>query len=297
MLYVIFTILQELSTTALQSADELERMATMTAACQVPLRRPEQERLTAVPPAGHSDRAWTAEEKSGKGSLSAVLLVSENADLGVFVSQALPANSYSIRLALGAPEGLKLSLHEPFDLILLDASLTGLGAVALLLEIRARSMAPVLLLADSETDCLQAIESGVDDFLLKPLRSEEITLRADALLRKRKLNSGGAHMLQCENLVVDTRTQQVWLEGRPLKLTGSEFCILKSLLRSLCRIVSRDEIALMLYQRQATPFERSIDVHVSHLRKKIEHSRSILIRTIRGVGYSAVPSSGGGYPA
>ena len=86
-------------------------------------------------------------------------------------------------------------------------------------------------------------------------------------------------------LRLNSQTREVWLDDNPVDLTSIEFDILDLLARSSGRIVSRDELAAALYQRESTPYERSLDVHMSHLRKKLEQSDRTLIRTVRGVGY------------
>jgi DNA-binding response OmpR family regulator len=91
--------------------------------------------------------------------------------------------------------------------------------------------------------------------------------------------------LQAGSLRLDSATRQAWRDTTPLDLTSIEFEILSLLMRSVGRSVSRDEIAGILYHREAMPYERAIDVHVSHLRKKLEHQGRSLIRTVRGVGY------------
>jgi two-component system response regulator CpxR len=221
-----------------------------------------------------------------------VLLIIEKDSLRSFVARSLSPDRFSVTTCTNVRHALKKCFQESFDLILLDTALSAIDGLGVLLEVRGRIATPVILLADSEPDCIRSIEWGADDFLLKPFRPEDILVRSNALLRKRELNTGNPHTLRCEDLSLDIRSNQAWVKDRPLKLTGSEFSILKCLMRSLCRIVSRDEIALVLYQRQATPFERSIDVHVSHLRKKIEPNGRVLIRTVRGIGYLATPATG-----
>ena len=102
-----------------------------------------------------------------------------------------------------------------------------------------------------------------------------------------------ASALKIGDIQLNPQTREVSLAGRPVDLTSLEFEILDYLMRSAGRVVSRDELSTVLYQRQSTPYERSLDVHISHLRKKLELEEKPMIRTVRGVGYLFAPLSEG----
>jgi two-component system response regulator CpxR len=173
-----------------------------------------------------------------------------------------------------------------YGVIVVDALLPVLDGFGLIHELRTRSSVPVLLIGSTEEQCLAGREAGADDFILKPFGAGEFLARVRVLQRRNeKMGSAPETVVECDGLTVNVKNHQAWLGDELLVLTNVEFAILKCLTRNVGRVVSRDELAAVLYQRKSTPFERSIDVHISHLRKKIERAGGISIRTIRGVGY------------
>jgi len=154
-------------------------------------------------------------------------------------------------------------------------------------QLRRQSSVPVIMLTarTEQADRISGLNAGADDYLPKPFGPEELLARIRAVLRRVSQSGLEAKALQAGSLRLDSATRQVWRDGTRLELTSVEFEILSLLMRSAGRSVSRDEIAGVLYHREAMPYERAIDVHVSHLRKKLEHQGRSMIRTVRGVGY------------
>ncbi|HEX4773106.1 MAG TPA: response regulator transcription factor [Bryobacteraceae bacterium] len=166
-----------------------------------------------------------------------------------------------------------------FDAIVLDS---GLSAKSIS-EVRLKSSSLLLTLADTPEACFEAMEAGADDFILKPCHAGELLVRTRSLLARRR--GSGPSWLQFGPLTINVRAHEACLNGHLLDLTHSELTILKCLVTEPFKTVTRDELALALYQRESSPYERSIDVHVSNLRRKIETSGGIRIRSVRGVGY------------
>jgi DNA-binding response OmpR family regulator len=106
-----------------------------------------------------------------------------------------------------------------------------------------------------------------------------------AVLRRAGQGAISSQVAEAAGVRVDSQTREAWVDGDTLDLTAIEFDILEFLVRSAGRVVSRNELAAVLYQRESTPYERSLDVHISHLRKKLERGDRVQIRTVRGVGY------------
>jgi two-component system response regulator CpxR len=194
---------------------------------------------------------------------------------------------FRIETAHDGREGLARSLDREYDLIILDVMLPGLDGFEVLRQLRKRSATPVIMLTarTAEADRVAGLNSGADDYLPKPFGPEELLARIRAVLRRsgkaqptpQEIAAGGV------SLNPQSRIASCW--GEPLELTALEFDILEILVRAAGRTVSRDELTGALHQRPSTPYERSLDVHISHLRKKLERGDQILIRTIRGVGY------------
>jgi two-component system response regulator CpxR len=136
-----------------------------------------------------------------------------------------------------------------------------------------------------QRDRILGLNAGADDYLPKPFDPDELLARIRAVLRR----SDTAHwndgtVLSVGDIQVNSTTRQVWVAGAAVELTAVEFDLLEMLMRSAGHVVSREEITAALFDREATAYDRFLDVHISHLRKKLEGGRN-LIRAVRGVGY------------
>jgi two-component system response regulator CpxR len=135
-------------------------------------------------------------------------------------------------------------------------------------------------------DRIMGLNAGADDYLPKPFAPAELLARLQAVLRRSgPLASFQQEMLEVNGIRLNPGTREVWREKTPVEVTSIEYDILDLLMRSAGRIVSRDQLAAVLYQRESTSNDRAVDVHVSHLRKKLDPADRELIKTVRGVGY------------
>jgi two-component system response regulator CpxR len=167
-----------------------------------------------------------------------------------------------------------------------------LDGFEVLRQLRKRSAIPVIMLTarTQERDRITGLDSGADDYLPKPFSPDELLARIHAVLRRyRSVPAATIETLSAGGIELDAAAGIVRCKGELVALTAMEFQILELLMRSAGRIVNRDEFSAVLYQRKATPYERSLDVHVSHLRKKIEQEGPQLIRAVRGIGYVFLP--------
>jgi two-component system response regulator CpxR len=166
--------------------------------------------------------------------------------------------------------------------------LPSLNGFEVLQGIRTRSSAPVLMLTarGEDVDRIVGLELGADDYLPKPFNPRELSARIRAILRRVESHAaaGVGGRIEINGVALDPGTREVRADGQPVELTTFEFDILEQLMRGAGRVLSRDALMESLYNRKATPFDRSIDMHVSHLRRKLEAGRP-RIKTIRGVGY------------
>jgi two-component system response regulator CpxR len=172
-----------------------------------------------------------------------------------------------------------------------DAELCGmlpvLDGFSVLEQLRRRKDLPVIMLTArvQHKDRVQGLNAGADDYLPKPFDPDELLARVRAVLRRTEQAPRlEPPAISIGRLRMNPGTREVWSAGAAVDLTAAEFDLLAFLVRSAGRVVSRDEITAALFEREASPYDRFLDVHISHLRKKLTDGRK-LIRTIRGVGY------------
>jgi two-component system response regulator CpxR len=197
---------------------------------------------------------------------------------------------YAIHAVHDGPTGLAYALEYRFDLVLLDGMLPGMDGFEVLTQLRRRSAIPIIMLTarGAQQDRVIGLNTGADDYLVKPFGPDELAARIAAVLRRsRHTNSGKPDTVTAGRLRLSAATRRAWVGEDAIDLTATEFDILDLLVRASGRVVTRDEVCGMLYQRPATPFDRAIEVHVSRLRKKTEGAE-VAIRSIRGVGYLLV---------
>jgi two-component system response regulator CpxR len=219
----------------------------------------------------------------------AILMIDDDVELCALVTEYLGGHGYRVAAAHDGSTGLRVALEGQHDLVVLDVMLPVVDGLEVLQQLRRRSNVPVIMLTAraGEQDRLRGFGEGVDDYLVKPFAAAELLGRVRAVLRR---TSGAPPMpprvVRAGALRLDVQTQEAFWNDTPLDLTATEFAILDVLTRAAGRVVSRDELSAVLHQRESTPYERSLDVHVSHLRKKLEAFDGASIRTVRGVGYS-----------
>ncbi len=217
-----------------------------------------------------------------------ILLVEDDTELCSLMNDFLSPQGFRLEAVHDGRQGLARALEGDFDLVILDVMLPVLSGFELLRTIRKRSPIPVIMLTarTAQEDRIAGLNAGADDYLPKPFGPEELLARIRAVLRRvgkaemvepRTISTGGVEL--------NAQTRQVLRLGESVEITSTEFDILEILMRSAGRTVSRDELSAILYQRESKPYERSLDVHISHLRKKLEGVDRILIHTVRGVGY------------
>jgi DNA-binding response OmpR family regulator len=221
----------------------------------------------------------------------AILMVDDDEGLCELVQEFLGREGYDVTSVHDGAAGLGAALGGRFVLVILDVMLPVLDGFALLRQLRRQSNVPVIMLTAraSEQDRVGGLGEGADDYLVKPFAAAELLARIRAVLRRTLQRSDFmSSAVQVGDLRVDALNRAVSYHGVPIELTPTEFTILEVLMRAVGRIVSRNELASVLYQRESTPYERSLDVHVSHLRRKLEAVGWTAIRTVRGQGYICV---------
>jgi len=216
-----------------------------------------------------------------------ILLIDDDTELCSLMRQFLEREGFSVELEHDGARGLERAAGDGIGLVVLDVMLPGMDGFEILRRLRQRSMVPVMMLTarGEDVDRIVGLELGADDYLPKPFNPRELAARIRAILRRYEARPpAAASRIEVNGVTLDPGTREVFSTGKPVELTTFEFDILEMLMRSAGRVLSRDALMENFYNRKATPFDRSIDMHVSHLRRKLGRGDG-LIKTIRGAGY------------
>ena len=218
-----------------------------------------------------------------------ILIVEDEEKMAKALRKGLEAEQFSVSVAQTGEEGFFLASTETCDLVILDWMLPQRDGIEVLAALRQKGVSvPVLILTSKDTvkDRVHGLDAGADDYLVKPFAFPELVARIRALLRRGKPES--TNTLRLADLEMDVAGRVVQREGKELALTAREFDLLLYLLRNQGRVVSREMLARDVWQETAryTPLDNVIDVHIAHLRRKIDEPfRSKLLHTVRGVGF------------
>jgi DNA-binding response OmpR family regulator len=216
-----------------------------------------------------------------------LLLVDDDAELCGMMREFFTEAGHRLECAYNGSDGLACALRGGHDMVILDVMLPAIDGITALQQLRRRKNVPVILLTAraQQQDRILGLNSGADDYLPKPFDPDELLARIRAVLRRTVKGAPAQQALVTVGKIrVNPATREVWSADMPVELTSMEFDLLAMLMRSAGKVVSRDEITAVLFEREATPYDRFLDVHISHLRKKLAGGRA-MIRTIRGVGY------------
>jgi two-component system response regulator CpxR len=224
-------------------------------------------------------------------SPKSILLIEDDTELTSLMIDYFTQHGFAVHAVHDGGSGLARALEGRYDLIILDVMLPVLDGFEVLRQLRKRSDVPVIMLTArvAQPDRVAGLNAGADDYLPKPFGPEELLARIRAVLRRTGHAEATSQPVEAAGLHLNPKSRQASFRGEPLDITALEFEILEVLVRAAGRIVTRDELTAAIYHRPATPYERSLDVHISHLRKKLERDGRTPIRTIRGAGYQLAP--------
>ncbi|HEY0702428.1 MAG TPA: response regulator transcription factor [Candidatus Acidoferrales bacterium] len=217
-----------------------------------------------------------------------VLLVDDDTELCSSLTRLLAMDGFEVTAVHDAPTGIQKALEDAHELLILDVMLPGGDGRKVLRRVRLNSRVPVIMLTarGDEADRIAGLEGGADDYLPKPFNVRELVARMRAVLG-RKGSSALPDTLTVGDLEIHTKTRRVVQKSADLDLTGAEFDILLLLVRSVGSVLSREEIAEVALGRPMGALDRSIDNHISNLRKKLGSHLGQLerIQNVRGTGY------------
>lgn len=221
--------------------------------------------------------------------MTSVLLVDDDTELSKLLEEYLLSEQLTLESAHDGPSGLEKALSNHPAVVVLDVMLPGMSGLDVLKQLRQKSSVPVLMLTarGSELDRILGLELGADDYLAKPFNPRELVARLRAILRRTSGNSAAGHPIHLADLELHPESRSVTCGGKPVSLTGAEFDLLHAFLRNPGKIISREDLTQAALGRPMSPMDRSIDVHVSNLRRKLgsydgDQER---IKAIRGSGY------------
>lgn len=223
-----------------------------------------------------------------------VLLVDDDRELCQMLVEYLSADGFAVRCVHDGASGLEAIRDDAPAIVVLDITMPGMDGFETLRRLRTKSALPVLMLTarGDEVDRIVGLELGADDYLPKPFNPRELSARLRAILRRSAAATGQDvnRQLRSGRLCLDGASRTLTLDGEPVPLTSTEYAIMETLLAEAGQLVSRDALSERALGRCLLPFDRSLDTHVSNLRRKfdVRPDGASLIRTVRGRGYILV---------
>ncbi len=219
-----------------------------------------------------------------------IVYIEDDAKLGRLTAKYLETHGLVVTLVAEPREGIACVVRERPDVVLLDLMLPGMDGFEVCRELRARVDTPIIMVTarGEEADRVMGLEGGADDYLPKPFSSRELLARIRAQARRARGKSGPTSgLVRAGPLAVDPVARRATLAGQELQLTTYEFDLLRVFAERAGRVLSREQLVELVRGSADESFDRSIDVHISHLRKKLgDDSRSPrMLKTVRGVGY------------
>lgn len=220
-----------------------------------------------------------------------ILLIDDDVELCSMLTDYLGRYGFRISSVHRGDTGLMAAREQAWSLVLLDVMLPGMDGFEVLKQLRSVSPVSVLLLTarGDDVDRIVGLEIGADDYLPKPFNPRELLARMRAILRRSGAPEAAREKtaIRVDDLELDPAARTVLSKGKSIDLTDVEFALLEALMRSPGRVVSRDELAERVLGRNLSPFDRSLDMHVSRLRRKLDEASASgdRVKTIRGAGY------------
>jgi two-component system response regulator CpxR len=223
-----------------------------------------------------------------------LLLVDDDLKLCRLVHDYLQPLGYQVTLAHNGADGLARALEGEFDAVILDVMLPRMDGFEVLRQLRAKSDVPVLMLTGlgDEADRIVGLEIGADDYLPKTFSTRELLARLRAVIRRSRITAARRkdapeEIVEVGDLRIDPGSREATIEGQSMTLTAVEFDLLLALARAAGRVKTRERLLLEAAERDFEAFDRSIDVHISSVRRKLgdDPKQPRFIQTIRGIGY------------
>lgn len=220
--------------------------------------------------------------------MSKILLIDDDEELCELVAEYLTVEDFTVKAVHDGESGLQTAVSGEFDLVILDVMLPKMNGFDVLRALRKTSKIPVLMLTarGDDMDRIVGLETGADDYLPKPFNPRELVARIRAILRRTETEQIPNSKFQVDDIEVSTGARSAKKDGEDLNLTAVEFDLLVALLKNAGKIINKEELSQTVLDRKLSPFDRSLDMHISNLRKKLGiRADEERIKTIRSVGY------------
>src|SRR6187399_419771 len=225
-------------------------------------------------------------------SMDKILIIDDDEELCELVSEYLTVEGFTVECVHDGQSGLDRALSGDCDMAILDVMLPKMNGFDVLRNLREQSKLPVIMLTARGDDMerIVGLEIGADDYLPKPFNPRELAARLRAILRRSAAHDGDGERverLDVDGIVMSTASRSATLDGEDLNLTSVEFELLYVLLKDAGKIVKKEDLSETVLERKLSPYDRSLDMHISNLRKKMgpRPDGSDRIKTIRSVGY------------
>ncbi|MDH3621179.1 MAG: response regulator transcription factor [Gammaproteobacteria bacterium] len=220
---------------------------------------------------------------------SKILIIDDDRELGEMLKEFLAPDHLELSARLSGEDGLQALQEESWDLLILDIMLPGMSGIDVLKEIRKSSDIPIIMLTarGDDVDRILGLEFGADDYLSKPFNPRELLARIKAIMRRSRPEEKHGTAIAVGSLELDVRSRRVNAGGESIRLTGTEFELLRCLAESPGKVVPKEQLTQQVLGRRHLPYDRSIDTHVSNVRGKLSSAGvdNPSIRSQRGVGY------------
>lgn len=223
--------------------------------------------------------------------MSKVLIIDDDEELCDLVSEYLGVEGFDTEVVNDGASGLEAARSGKYDLAILDVMLPKMNGFEVLKNLRTDSRLPVLMLTARGDDMerIVGLESGADDYLPKPFNPRELVARLRAIMRRSSSdgNDRGSDKIVVDDIELSESSRSAKLDGEEVVLTSVEFDLLKHLLLEAGKVIKKEDLSLRVLDRELSPFDRSLDMHISNLRKKLgsREDGSDRIKTVRSVGY------------
>lgn len=220
-----------------------------------------------------------------------MLIIDDDEELCDLVSEYLGVEGFDTEVVNDGASGLEAARSGKYDLAILDVMLPKMNGFEVLKNLRTDSRLPVLMLTARGDDMerIVGLESGADDYLPKPFNPRELVARLRAIMRRSSSdgNDRGSDKIVVDDIELSESSRSAKLDGEEVVLTSVEFDLLKHLLLEAGKVIKKEDLSLRVLDRELSPFDRSLDMHISNLRKKLgsREDGSDRIKTVRSVGY------------